>query len=566
MKTTRIIVYGLSLLLVLTGWPLPLWAVENAATTGFYASTGVAPIGTFESTDRVVINGRVAENRGELWDGELLYAPAGTTAKADLRGIGQITLSSGAMVKLSSLTVTAEPEDQRRLLFATVLSGELSARLQATAGAYLIAAGRTFTVSSGASFTLTMHAGEPVITSDNGAEIQRLGRWSVSLPALSPHAEMKSAEAALHWPAINFPAATVAGSRQVSPVEADAARRAAFRRALNLSSPNAAARLYVSPLEGMIGTVETPGAMKINGRLRHGREVLWNGELIEAPEVAPVRVSLDGIGTLTIAAAASVKLSTALVRSEGTARRVLVASVISGDCVIRLQPDSGAFVQARGMILAADGGAHFRTTARDGRPVTDVSSGLVQMVGRFVIELTPSVPELMSLTAAKKNVSVPPYRVTAGTFYQIAVQPGSTRAVKLSVTNEKGQAVSGVSVNFALRSLEPDASRAIGSFGTGLLSTPTYHASTGADGTVTVPFTAGATAGSVALMASVNNQPPQQAALITSISHQRRFWQAKTAVPVLLTAAAMIAAGVTVAVTREDKLPIRGTGPTAIVP
>jgi hypothetical protein len=45
-----------------------------------------------------------------------------------------------------------------------------------------------------------------------------------------------------------------------------------------------------------------------------------------------------------------------------------------------------------------------------------------------------------------------------------------------------------------------------------------------------------------------------------------KFWTKRNAIPVFTTAAAAIVAGIVIAVTREDRLPIKGTGPTQIVP
>jgi hypothetical protein len=564
MNTTRLLTHSLSLILALSGGLLPVRAAQEAInSSGLYLSASAASIGTFESTDRIIINGRMTERRGELWDDELLHAPAGTTAKADLSGIGQVVLSDGAMVRLSSALKT-EPHGRRRL-FASVLSGGLSVRLEADASAFLLAGGAAFTASAGAVFSLTMNGGRPVINSENGAEVRSLGHWSVRMPGGAAERRF------ITWPAITLPAEAAERAIKITTPKADSSdeRRAAFLRSLGLTAPGAVARLYSSPLAGMIGTVEAAAAVKINGRLARGREMLWDGETIQTPDAMPARVTLDGIASLTIAAASVVRLSAAMMRtSDAAPRRVLVATVISGDCVVRVQPEAVAFVQAFGTAFAADGGAHFRLGARDGRAVVDVTSGTVQSIGRYVIELTAPVSEVLrDLALVREQRASRQYRVIpVGFGSQTVVAVRGSRKLRFRITDANGKAAAGVPVSFALRPLDRNEPRATGSFGTTLLNTAVYSALTNSDGLVTIPFTAGANAGSVIITAAVSNQPQQRAALITAAGDQNRFWNARTAVPVFLTAAAMIAAGVTVAVTQEDRLPIRGSGPTSIVP
>jgi len=57
---------------------------------------------------------------------------------------------------------------------------------------------------------------------------------------------------------------------------------------------------------------------------------------------------------VTLASGTLVKLNTANAKlDDHTRRRVLVASVMSGEMIVKLQPGSGAYVQARGSAFAA---------------------------------------------------------------------------------------------------------------------------------------------------------------------------------------------------------------------
>ena len=110
MKIMRAGSIGLSLILVLTNLSLPqvVRASDEPLADILYANAVAAPIGTIESSGTMLINGRAAEGSGAVWDGELLQAPAGTNAHAVLRGIGEVTLKSGAVVRLSTAMVSAD--------------------------------------------------------------------------------------------------------------------------------------------------------------------------------------------------------------------------------------------------------------------------------------------------------------------------------------------------------------------------------------------------------------------------------------------------------------------------
>ncbi len=591
MKPPRIIATGLSLLLTLSGSlrPQPAQAGSTAAESSFshvYVNPAPAPIGSFESSGRIEINGRAVENRGALWDGELLHAPVGSTARVSLDGIGHVTLKGGTMVKLAASALSPDAGD-RRLLTASIASGEIEVKLQPEANACLMAGGAAFAASAGAGFRLTMNGGHPAIYSDGTGAVRSLGSWGVRLPALVNDVTSDAAvnyDSAIPQFVVAVPeissitstgAATVTAAESVmKAAPTPEAQRASFLRSLNLTSignsgGKGTAKLYADPMGGMIGMVEAPGAMKINGRAARGKETLWDGELIEAPAGAPARVTLGGIGSLTLTPASCVKISTATVKPDAlTSRRVLVASVVSGDLLVRLQQDSRAFVQAFGATFAADGSAHFKLGERDGHAVVDVTSGIVESVGRYVIELTqPTLDVLSSIALAREQATPRRYRVNpVGIGWQTVVPLRGSRELKFRVTAGSGRAAAGVPVSFVLNPPDRNENKVAGSFGRGLINTPTYTATTNADGIVSVPFSAGEAAGSVTIVATVRGEPPQRAAVVTSSNGANGFWNAKTAAPVFLTAAAIIGAGVAVAVSREGKVPIKGIGPLTIVP
>lgn len=586
MRATRILMFALSTLLILSGSPLRSSAhvrnIEPPAPV-LYVSANPAsmPIGTFEATSRLVINGRVVDNHGALWNDELLHVPMGASARADLPGIGQITLAGGTMAKLMTNAAAITPADRARMLTMVILSGNLSVQLAPGTGAYLLTGGRTYTATAGAVFDLNIRTEQPEINNRRG-EVRHIGSWKIHssfFTASNPEA-VRNDRLFNAWPAVRLP----------SELKVAATNRATARESLALTSPEKptgtvtkqsalldslrpvtssipVARLHANPLTGLIGRVETPGTMKINGRTAYGKEMLWDGEVVAAPADLPVQVSLDGIGSLTIPAASAVRIRAATTDDVRQTRRVLVASVISGACTIRLQENSGAFVEADGATFAAEGGAHFRIGTHTPEAVMEISSGVVSPVGRYVIELTrPALETLSEIARTKVTTARGNYRITPlDLSYQIVVPSGSRRGLKFRITDEKGRAAAGMPVTFTLKSLEQ--SGISGSFGSSVINARSYIATTNTHGLVILPFTAATTPGSSVIIAVIGDEPPQQAALLTSLDNGHSgFWHKRTAVPVFLTAAAMIAAGVTVVVTKEERLPIRGSGETVIVP
>ncbi|MFN0122283.1 MAG: hypothetical protein ACKV2V_17445 [Blastocatellia bacterium] len=608
MRTTRLCLFLLSLSLVLPGLAPAAYAVaparnERAAMPAVRVSAPRAygPIGAFAAAGRLVINGRNVENNGALWDGETLHTPIGSAATVNLAGIGQVALRGGTMARLTTATLSDNPGGPR-VLTAAMVSGEMALQLTPGASACLFAGGRTFYAAAGSRFRLSMYGGRPVMTSEAGVA-RDFGAWGVRAPALAAAPKMPAAtrrpllteaEAGIvSWPAVLPPlepaaiAEKPAAPAQINDIhpkgsapDINDARRTAFLRSLRamnnsagISAYAAAApdknlvpRLAANPMEGMIGMVEAPAAMKINGRAVRGREMLWDGEIIEAPANAAARVTLTGVGSLSIAAAARVRVGSAMMQPDnGAARRVLVASVINGDCFIRLQDQAAAFLNANGYAFAADGGSHFRLTAREGRAVADVLGGVVESIGRYVVELTPpAIDVINTLREDKIKKAGRQYRVIpVGATQQGLVPLKATRELRYKIIDDTGVPAAGVPVNFTLTALDKGAAPL--SFGSGLVNALTWTGVTGPDGMVTIPVMAGEKPGSAAVHVSVADAPPVQAGRATAAGSEG-FWSTKNALPVFLTAGAMIGIGAATYTNRTERFPIKGDGPTIIVP
>ncbi|HKQ78747.1 MAG TPA: hypothetical protein VJ810_33930 [Blastocatellia bacterium] len=138
----------------------------NPSSTG-----GPRPIGSIESLGTIRIDGHIAQTGAALSGGELLQAPPIESAMVSLSGVGQIKLGGGAMIKLASVLSAAsggQESPPRHELFASLLAGEISVRLQAGACARIGATRSVFVLPAGSSARIGVREGRGVIISSSG--------------------------------------------------------------------------------------------------------------------------------------------------------------------------------------------------------------------------------------------------------------------------------------------------------------------------------------------------------------------------------------------------------------
>lgn len=504
------------------------------------------PIGTIESTGAMLINGRAANGKNVLWDGELLQAPTNASAAVTLEALGQVKLSSGALVRLSAASNVAgsTPADQaKRMLVAAVYHGQIEVELQASASAYLEAAGKAWLADGNTKLTVSVREGAATLETANG-NAGEIGSFALNLPTLN------ASKTGLATPA-------------VKPVAA--AERAALLRSIKLvtgSEAGGAVKLYSNNKAGMIGMVESGGTVKINGREARRQELLWDGEIVQAPANAGAQLSLAGLGQVQLTKGSVVKLTTA---AAPNAKRVLTAAVLQGEINVKLQPEIAAYVETNGKSFAADAGARFRVNGRDGNSVVEVFAGNVREIGSWNVELSTDVMEQASqLNAGPRQYNIRP--LTNGEKaggYLMNVRSQSTQTLRFLVTDLAGKAAAGVPVVFTLNAAD---GQPVGMLGTGVEAGKYFETKTDAQGVAVVPFNAGSTTGSTSLSAAVRGTNSANANVVVVDDDEYKFWTKRNAIPVFTTAAAAIVAGIVIYHTREERLPIQGSAPTQIVP
>ena len=288
---------GLCLSLGLTQIALPLSALANGVTKGkAYGSSNTAsgiaaPIGTITSSGIVSINGRNASGQQAVWNGELLQAPADAAASVTLAALGNLKLTSSALVRVS-----AAGNANGRTLVAAVYEGEAEIALAPNATAYLEAAGQAWIVAGNTSLKLAVKSGEATLHTLRGTA-SRLGAWSLNLPSFN----------------------ATANSDEVKETDAQTAERAALLRSIKLVTQRTgiegtqAVHLVANARAAMIGMIESADTLWLNGRATRRQELLWDGEIVQASDNAEARAALANFGTVKLAQGSRAKLSTAAV-------------------------------------------------------------------------------------------------------------------------------------------------------------------------------------------------------------------------------------------------------------
>lgn len=540
----------LSLALAPLAVPVQVWAAETSAKVPNVRSNTLrnnataTPIGTIESASVFTINGRTAIGKNLVWDGELLQAPSNAAASVNLEALGQLTLAGGAQVRLA--TAANASESGKRMLVASVYSGDVEVALNPTSSAYLEAAGKAWLAAGGAKVTLGVRAGSAVLKTANGTTGQ-LGSFALNLPALGG----TSAKAPTTGKTVNE------------------AERAALLRSIKLVTKPAGAeaeqsvKLYANTKAGMLGMVESSGKVKINGRDARQQELFWDGEIIQAPANAPAQVSLAGLGQVQLTKGSAVKLTTATVKNR-TERRVLAASVLQGEISVKLQPEIAAYVEANGKSFAAEAGSRFRFNGQAAPALVEVFQGNVREIGSWMVELSTDVMnQALQLNAGPRQYNIRPLaNADKAASYLMNVRPHSTEQLRFQVTDMAGKTVAGVPVVFTLNAAD---GQPVGMLGAGVNAGKYYETMTDAQGVAVVPFNAGSAAGSTSLSAAVRGTNSANSNVVV-VDDDGKFWRKETAIPVFVVAAAAVVAGIVVAVNKDDRLPIKGTGGTQIVP
>ncbi|MGH9836063.1 MAG: hypothetical protein ACREBD_26885, partial [Blastocatellia bacterium] len=389
-----------------------------------------------------------------ITQGELIEAPAGAPAYVSIGGIGNLLLASGAKVRLTALSKSSAGGDSHPALAASVISGDVIAKLHPQAGAFVQAGESTFIAARGAYFHAGVRDGAAVFDASEKV-IEKLGNWAIKAPA-----EIVSASIS--------PKATGAPASRDSIKDQVRNRLGPMRPALSASARP-------------IGAVESLGAVMINARLNQGAALLWGNELIRAPEGMIATASLDAIGQVTLTGGSQARLMTA---TSSAGRTTLAVSLLTGSAIFKLQPAASALVEAGGSKFIAARGSRFRVMLVEGRAVIDAASDGVLEMGDWKLTGLSDLPQIAGQagqTAARRYVVRP-----VGLNSNLVVRARATRQIQVRVTDENDRPVPDVPVIFLLSS---SGGQSVGALGP--LASTTAKVFTDTTGIASVEFAAG---------------------------------------------------------------------------
>ncbi len=142
----------------------------------------VGVIGMIETSGAVIIDGRPSGRLENLLGGELIEARPGSSARLLLPSVGQVTLGSNAIARITSVAAGEEAQQKSHVLVASLLAGEMAVQLEAAASGYIQAGASSLLAYEGGSLQVAVRDGQALLSRVNGY-VESLGTWMVRVPA-----------------------------------------------------------------------------------------------------------------------------------------------------------------------------------------------------------------------------------------------------------------------------------------------------------------------------------------------------------------------------------------------
>lgn len=334
-------------------------------------------------------------------------------------------------------------------------------------------------------------------------------------------------------------------------------------------------RPVLSTANAPIGTIESWGAVTINGQQVGRRSLLWNGDVVQAPAGLGALVALAEVGQVSVRPGAVVRLSTSATSAAGTGRTgaangskisgpTLLASLVSGEFAAKLKPNADARIEVNGQSFVVSRGASFRATQRPDGVSVEAETGAVLPVGRWSVAVPQNVVrDAIALQAAGQGAPrrylIRPYNLGATTD----VRARSTRSLQVRVTDENDRPVPDAPVLFLLGGGGGGAAGNVGAV--------TLRATTNANGIATVQYTPTETVGSrIPLRVQVEGTDSVWQGTLNVIAAKAGFWAPQNAIPIFTVVGVGLGVGIYKIATKEEPARIppitQIPGGTVIVP
>jgi len=319
-------------------------------------------------------------------------------------------------------------------------------------------------------------------------------------------------------------------------------------RADNPPEVSSPLRLYASAHFGPIGRVTsnslTGAAFAINDRIAQGDTPIWGGELVRALSDREVQVRFDGIGQVVLSKRATVRFATSRAALEDLSHEILVATLVEGAIAVRLDADSGAYVEAPGSTLVAAPGSRFNVDVHEGRATLTKLAGLVRSQDQ-------PVPQDVNIRIVDE-LGRP---VSSGS--QMSIRARSTRQIQVQVTDKNDKPLPDLPVLFSL------GDPCLGSLGLGVAAGGDFRQKTDKRGIAAVPLVAGAARCAASIIAKVEGTNAS-VTIHATVKPQARFWNTRNT----LIVSALVVAGITIGlvVANSGSSPPIQNGGTVITP
>jgi hypothetical protein len=149
----------IALMASLTPAPVRASGSDGEKPIRLYAFEQFGPIGLIKLNSLTVgdvsVDGRFSQGEARIWGGELIRVIADRKVQVVFNSLGEVTLARGAAVRFGAARGTHN-DASHDVLVASLEQGSLDVKLNRDAGAYIEAAGSTFTAEPGASFGVSV--------------------------------------------------------------------------------------------------------------------------------------------------------------------------------------------------------------------------------------------------------------------------------------------------------------------------------------------------------------------------------------------------------------------------
>jgi ribosomal protein S12 len=306
-----------------------------------------------------------------------------------------------------------------------------------------------------------------------------------------------------------------------------------------------------------LGVAESLVAFKVNGSPAYGRETIWRNDLVQAPNKASARVSLESLGKATLDPGSVVRFTTVEGGTENSAmRRRLHIQLTAGGMSLTLNPEAGAYLEAPDGVFIASPGARLRFGLRENRAFVDLLSGDAEDLGAKGIYSMAALFASARPSGPRAQQAMQSYRIKpVGGQNNSAifdVRARATRQVQVQVTDDRDRPVPDIPIIFGLGSN-------IGRF-SGATAT------TNEQGIASVNLTAGDQETTSDFTATIQGTNISLVGQIVVLKALPAFWTPQNAGPVFGVVAAAVTAATVTLVTKQDPLQVKAVGAPVIKP